>query len=209
MAVILREYIGESRARLRRLLLDLLPRAGSVATAIQGLSLHRFDHAGKPRMEICSPMLAVVVQGKKWVRTGGEELYYGGRRCFVAGTCMPATCRVCEATPDAPHLALTLALDHALLARLAPAASLTPGVRIHPGARVHAVDDAMLDALVRLVRLLALPAQLPFLSPLFRQEIHYRLLTGPFGGQLREHHGRRTPWDNGGPARCRGVFYDT
>ena len=43
----------------------------------------------------------------------------------------------------------------------------------------------MLDALVRLVKLLGEPALVPRLAPLIQQEITVRLLTGPHGPQLR------------------------
>ncbi len=43
----------------------------------------------------------------------------------------------------------------------------------------------MLDALVRLVKLLGQPALVPGLAPLIQQEVILRLLTGPHGPQLR------------------------
>jgi AraC-like DNA-binding protein len=47
------------------------------------------------------------------------------------------------------------------------------------------LDADLLDALVRLVRLLGQPALVPGLAPLIQQEIILRLLTGPHGPQLR------------------------
>ena len=49
----------------------------------------------------------------------------------------------------------------------------------------EALDGALLDALVRLVKLLGEPALVPRLAPLIQQEITVRLLTGPHGAQLR------------------------
>ena len=51
--------------------------------------------------------------------------------------------------------------------------------------RSKALDAALLDALVRLVKLLDEPALVPRLAPLIQQEITIRLLTGPHGPQLR------------------------
>jgi transcriptional regulator GlxA family with amidase domain len=48
-----------------------------------------------------------------------------------------------------------------------------------------ALDAVLLDALVRLVNLLAEPALIPRLAPLIQQEVTIRLLTGPHGPQLR------------------------
>ena len=47
------------------------------------------------------------------------------------------------------------------------------------------LDDALLGALVRLVRLLEEPALVDRLAPLIQQEITIRLLTGPHGPQLQ------------------------
>jgi len=47
------------------------------------------------------------------------------------------------------------------------------------------LDADLLDALLRLVKLLGQPALVPGLAPLIQQEIILRLLTGPHGPQLR------------------------
>ena len=47
------------------------------------------------------------------------------------------------------------------------------------------LDADLLDALVRLVKLLGQPALVPGLAPLIQQEVILRLLTGPHGPQLR------------------------
>jgi transcriptional regulator GlxA family with amidase domain len=49
----------------------------------------------------------------------------------------------------------------------------------------RSICSALIDALVRLVKLLAEPALVLRLAPLVQQEIAIRLLTGPHGPQLR------------------------
>ena len=49
----------------------------------------------------------------------------------------------------------------------------------------EALDADLLDALVRLVKLLSQPALVRGLAPLIQQEVILRLLTGPHGPQLR------------------------
>jgi hypothetical protein len=53
------------------------------------------------------------------------------------------------------------------------------------GIGVSPVDAPLLDATVRLVRLLDAPADAPVLLPLIQQEIVYRLLAGEHGARLR------------------------
>jgi AraC-type transcriptional regulator N-terminus len=50
---------------------------------------------------------------------------------------------------------------------------------------IERLDEALLDALVRLVELLEDPALVPRLAPLIQQEITIRLLTGRYGPQLQ------------------------
>lgn len=56
-----------------------------------------------------------------------------------------------------------------------------------PGAAVHRIDADLLDAMLRLLELAGKPEMIAIaaLSPLIVKEIHYRLLMGPFGNQLR------------------------
>jgi transcriptional regulator GlxA family with amidase domain len=51
---------------------------------------------------------------------------------------------------------------------------------------VGAVTPDLLDAWLRLLRLLDAPADVPVLAPLFEREILYRLLQGPQGAVLRQ-----------------------
>ena len=50
---------------------------------------------------------------------------------------------------------------------------------------IERLDETLIDALVRLVKLLDQPALLPRLAPLIQQEITVRLLAGPYGPQLQ------------------------
>lgn len=184
MTTVLREYIVKSRTMLRNTLLKLLPYEGSYPTSIPGFLIHRADSPGSPQPMTYTPMLVVVVQGKKWVKIGAEEFIYGEHTCFVAGVNTPVWCCVQEASPEEPYLALTIDLDSLLFSRFLmlerhnPVYGPEPGRRFLSGAQVKGINDELLDNCLRLLRLQAHPTQIPFLAPLFRQEIHYRLLHG-------------------------------
>ncbi|MDL2275731.1 AraC family transcriptional regulator, partial [Desulfosarcina sp. OttesenSCG-928-G10] len=98
----------------------------------------------------------------------------------------PVFCCVQEASPEKPYLAMTIDLDSFLFSKFLMLERPSvfgpePGRRFLSGAQVKEISDELLDACLRLLRLQAKPAQIPFLAPLFRQEIHYRLL---FGGAV-------------------------
>lgn len=187
MTPTLRAYVAKSRSHLRDTLLELLPDEGSYPTGMDGVALHRFNSAERPKPLTYQPVLVVVAQGRKWVRIGAREFIYGEHSCFVAGIGMPVFCCVKEASPEKPYLALTMDLEHEIITRLISLdrSGIAQEGLLLPGAQIQGIDDELLDACLRMLRLTDKPEQNCILAPLFREEIHYRLLLGPFGSQLR------------------------
>jgi AraC-like DNA-binding protein len=101
---------------------------------------------------------------------------------------LPTVGRVVEASKERPYLSLRVALPAALVSSILVEA----GHGTSPGqaADVRAVDvsplDAnLLDAVVRLVRLLDAPTEAPIFMPMITREIIHRLLLGDQGNRLR------------------------
>ncbi|MDL2186421.1 AraC family transcriptional regulator [Pseudomonas sp. ChxA] len=179
--------VEEGRAALREILLEHLPEAGRFPTPIEGFALHRYDHPDTAKPHFYNPILIVAVQGKKWVRIGIKDISFGEHTCFIAGVNMPVTSCLVEATPQMPYLSMSLDLDRHLMAALA---AKTPQPSEYNadtalGAAVQALSPELLDAFLRMLELLDHPEQAKALGALIYQEIHYRLLTTPFGHQLR------------------------
>jgi AraC-like DNA-binding protein len=100
---------------------------------------------------------------------------------------LPAVGHVIEATADRPYLCLRLELDARLIGEL----MLQVGRNGVPpstdrGLFVARTSPQLLDAVVRLTRLLEQPLDAAILAPLVMREIHYRVLTGELGHRLRE-----------------------
>jgi AraC-like DNA-binding protein len=95
---------------------------------------------------------------------------------------------VIEATPSEPYLCLRLDLDPAAIGALMLESKIPAGDSDHPGPglSLSAVTPALLDAVVRLCRLLDAPGDVPILSPLAEREILYRLLLGDQTTKLRQ-----------------------
>ena len=160
---------------------------GTHETRIKGFAFHRFVDAQAPTPHMHQPVIIVVAQGKKVVRIGDAAYCYGENVCFVAGVDMPVVSCAIECSEQKPYLSLSLNLDPGLIADLAsrvPPASQA-GVGVSVGAVLHELDPDLLDALVRLAELHEKPEHLPVMEALLRQEVHYRLLAGPFGNALR------------------------
>ncbi|HET9157140.1 MAG TPA: AraC family transcriptional regulator N-terminal domain-containing protein, partial [Myxococcaceae bacterium] len=88
-----------------------------------------------------------------------------------------------EATQAQPYLGLRLRIDRGSLRSLIEEARLEPPVDVPGrGARVFRTGPTLLDAVLRLVRLLRRPGEISVLAPMIERELLFRLLldeTGP------------------------------
>ncbi|GAB0112824.1 AraC family transcriptional regulator [Acidisoma sp. C75] len=155
-------------------------------TAIERLTLVRSSTVTMPMPTVYRPQLCLVAQGRKEVSLGDRVFHYGPGRYGLITYDLPATGRVVAATPDRPYLCLYLDFDAVMLGELAlrvppPAGAPSPPI----GKTVSDAGADLLDATLRLLRLLDDPAALPVLGPLAEQEILYRLLAGPDGARMR------------------------
>ncbi|WP_312404234.1 AraC family transcriptional regulator [Rhizobium sp.] len=135
---------------------------------------------------IYRPQLCLVVQGQKEVSLGDHIFRYAPGRYGVVTYDLPAIGHVIEATPDKPYLCLYLDFDPVMLGELASRVPPPPEVPSPPiGKTVSDASAGLLDATLRLLRLLDNPSALPVLAPLAEQEILYYLLAGPDGARMR------------------------
>lgn len=175
--------------RLKKLLLRQMPEAGQYTTAVAGLSLSRRESDALVRNSFYQPSVALIVQGSKRCILGKDEYCYGEQQCLVVSVDMPSSFFASGATPLQPFLALSLNLDSYLLTRLI--VDLPPDLQdAHATCKGVAVMDAspaLLNAFLRLTELLEHPQEITFLAPGIIQEIHYRLLTGALGNNLRRY----------------------
>ena len=178
----------KSRSALREILLRRLPEGGDYHTPVEGFVLHRYNSGDAPKPRFYDPVIIVVVQGRKKVRIGMEDIPYGEHSCFIAGVNMPVSSCVLEASEERPYLSMSLNLDKSLIASLAAKVPPSAGNRANSaaGAVVQELSPDLLDAFLRLLELADQPDQAQVLGSLVYQEIHYRLLTSPFGYHLRQ-----------------------
>ncbi|MFJ4467710.1 AraC family transcriptional regulator N-terminal domain-containing protein [Streptomyces sp. NPDC089424] len=145
------------------------------------------ERATEPLGSVTEPMIALTVQGAKRSILGDHVFDYHAGQYLVATVDLPLTSHITRATPSEPYLAFGLPLRPAIIAQLLLEAGPTT-VRPHtgPGVATSDADDRLLDAVVRLLRLLDEPHDIPVLAPGLRREIHWRLLNGPQGAMIRQ-----------------------
>jgi AraC-like DNA-binding protein len=169
---------------------------GYHVTAIGSLSLSRYT-APTPHHHVAQwPCFGLVVQGAKTLELGAERYRYGVGEYLVVSLDLPVTSKVIDASREEPFLGLGMAIDPAQLkqvlarVRLSPATVAPDAMR---GVAVNLAPPELLDAALRLLRLLDRPQDIAAMAPLLEQEILYRLLTGPFGPRLLQIATAETP----------------
>ena len=154
---------------------------------LKGLRIHRASSPTESVHGMSGFAFCVIAQGSKEVLLGDNRYQYDPAHYLLATAELPVVSQVIEASQERPYLSLRLELDPTLVGSvMVEAGHFSP--RSHADVRainVSSLDANLLDAVVRLVRLLDTPAEAPFLAPLITREIVYRLLMGEQGDRLR------------------------
>ncbi len=162
-------------------------REDGTAQPLQGLHLYRHSLPLEQVYSVVEPSLCVVAQGSKEFLLGDRRYRYDPLHYLLVTVDLPNVGQVLEASQERPFLSLRLELAPTLVGEvLVEAGHASP--RDSADVRAIAVsplDMHLLDAVVRLTRLLDSPAEAPVLLPLITREIIYRLLVGEQGGRLR------------------------
>jgi AraC-like DNA-binding protein len=122
------------------------------------------------------------------VTVGGETYVYDRSQYLAVSVDLPVLAHVAEASPEEPYLCMTLTVDPRELAALIVETGEQAPRDDHDGRALYVspVQAPILDAFLRLVRLLDSPRDLPVLAPLILRELHYRLLQSEHFGRLAQ-----------------------
>jgi AraC-like DNA-binding protein len=153
---------------------------------LQGLYLHRHSVPLERVHGVVEPSLCVIAQGSKEYLLGESRYRYDPFHYLLVTVDLPHVSQVLEASKERPYLSLRLELAPTLVGEVMVEAGHHSS-RDHADVRAIAVsplDVDLLDASVRLMRLLDAPAEARVLMPLIMREMIYRLLLGEQGGRL-------------------------
>src|SRR5688572_13105346 len=104
---------------------------------------------------VYQPAFCFIAQGSKQAQVGGEIFTYDSDHYMIYTVDLPLIFRITKASAERPFLGFALSLEPALVASVV----LESGLKVRKGERsvkamdVKSVDDGLLDAVVRLVRL--------------------------------------------------------
>ncbi|MEU1273862.1 AraC family transcriptional regulator [Streptomyces sp. NPDC005799] len=159
-------------------------------TAIDGVLISKVDRSDPPEPSMSGTVLAVIAQGSKRLALGDRVYEYGAGQYLVASVDLPVSGQFTRADPEQPALGFGLLLEPPVVAELLLQAGPGDTPRTSGGAPsgiiVSDAPAALLDAVVRLLRLLDEPRDRAVLAPLVTREILWRLITGDQGATVRQ-----------------------
>jgi AraC-like DNA-binding protein len=162
---------------------------GSHTTLLPRVSMLRQSApTGQPIHSLHEPAMCLIVQGAKQVILNEEVYSYDASRYLVVSLDVPITAQVTRASSETPYLCFRLGLDAAEIAALILETGMTsvPDRSVARALMLAQTSTALLDAVLRLTRLLDTPEDIAALAPLAVREILYRLLKSEQGPQLRQ-----------------------
>jgi AraC-like DNA-binding protein len=153
--------------------------------------ISRVEETGLPAFSTTGTVFVLMAQGEKRLAVGERVHVYGAEQSMVASVDLPITGHFTRASREEPALGFALTLRPALVAELLlqPAAGLLPRLprgAAAPGITVGDPTVELVDAVLRMVRLIERPDDLPVLAPLIEREILWLLVRGPLGAAVRQ-----------------------
>ena len=161
-----------------------------MTTAVDGVLVSKVERPSAPYPSMTGTVLALVAQGAKRLALGDRVYDYRAGQYLVASVDLPVTGHFVDVAPEHPALGCGLVLRSSVVAELllrAGPADLPPAPGGAPsGIAVSDAPDELVDAAVRMLRLLDQPRDAAILAPLIEREIVWRLLTGEQGAAVRQ-----------------------
>ncbi len=180
------QQVAANRDELTERIARALPDDGR-QEPLKGLHFIRASSPSERVHGVSKPSLCVIAQGAKEVYLGDDCFRYDPAHYLLAVAALPVVIQIAEASIDTPYLSLALDLDPSIVSSVMVETGL-PASRARISARavdVSPLESNLLDAVVRLVRLVDSPNEARIMQPLVTREIVYRLLVGAQGDRLR------------------------
>jgi AraC-like DNA-binding protein len=136
---------------------------------------------------VYAPMVNLILTGSKTITVGDRTFHYDPATYFVMSVDLPAVGSVHPAATGEPYLAVSLTLDPAIVAALIRDLPVEVCSSLFgSGFSVAPVSGELLDAWIRMLRLIERPDEIAVLAPYYEREILFRVLQGPLGWMLRD-----------------------
>ncbi len=180
--------IAQYQKELALLLSSLVSSDGIHTTAIPALRLIRASNVSEPLHAIYEPSLLMIAQGSKIVMLANETYQYDPACYLVTSVQLPITGQIIQATPQEPYLCVQLSFSTDQILDIIKTSDQPWKGKMDScrGLVVNKTTSYLLDSMLRLVRLLNTPQDIPVLSPLFIREILYRISQNDQGYLIKQ-----------------------
>lgn len=159
---------------------------GTHETSIPGLRFVRASQISQAVHSVYEPSLCVVAQGTKIVMLGKENYKYDSASYLTASVHLPITGQVVKASPKYPYLCVNLQLDMEQIFEVIQSSNqVIPSQSPGRGLVISRVDDSLIEAVLRLIRLLETPHDISVLAASVKREIIYRVLQNDQNNTLK------------------------
>ncbi|MDP4096688.1 AraC family transcriptional regulator [Paenibacillus sp. P96] len=178
--------ISAYQQELAQLIQRHAPSEGIHVSAVAGLHFRRISHETEPAHTANVPSLYVIAQGAKAVTFGDETYSCDVLDCLVTSVHLPVSGRITQASPGFPYLSVQLEFSLDMIMDIIKASQQKWDGKTGPGFLVSSSTPSLLDAVIRLIKLLDTPDDIPFLAPLILHEILYRVMQSEQGSIIRQ-----------------------
>lgn len=136
---------------------------------------------------VYEPMVNLILTGSKTMSVGEQTYHYDPATYFVMSVDLPAVGQVSPSSAGEPYLAISLTLNTKVVTDiLTELPKSVEDAAYKQGFSVAPVTVELLDAWLRMLRLMDKPNEIAALSPAYEREILFRILQGPLGWMLRD-----------------------
>lgn len=157
---------------------------GMALTPFDGLSTMRLTAPNELQHSIQKPLVCLVLQGAKQVTIGKEPLELRPGNSMLISADLPAVSQIVTASEQEPYLAIALELDLTVLTDLTTAMETVP-VKAGPLVQTKPTQKELITTALRMMELLEKPESIPILQAQLVREMHYWLLMGEHGPEIR------------------------
>lgn len=164
---------------------DLVMRAENEWTAT-GIPRVKMVRAEACSDQVYEPMLHLVLQGTKNLSIGNQVLWFEPASYTLIPIDVPAIGQIHSDAPNRPFLAVGLTLDPVVIATMFGDLCDTRPTLREPDFSATAASPEMMDAWLRMMRLVDRPDEAGILAPMIEREILFRVFQGPHGNMLRQ-----------------------
>ncbi len=159
---------------------------GIHTTKIEGLHCYKMSAPNNRLPVVYKPSIYVVAQGNKQVLLNQEVFQYTQGNYLAVSVDLPLIGEVTKASISKPYLCAQIDIDMQIMTELALKLQAKDELpyKTEKGIFVGSINERLINCIMRLVQLLDTPKDIPYLSSIIKQEIHYHLLSGPHGSSI-------------------------